>query len=133
MRVISIFLTFCCLILSSCDNVENTEYSLLYDEVMAIHDEVMPKMRDISKAKKSLKKINDESLNEMVQQQITQLEDADEAMMSWMHDFKKPKMEKMEDNLAYLKKEKVAITVVKEQMLTSILEAQEFIKLNTKQ
>lgn len=114
----------------SCDRMENTEYSQLYDEVMEIHDDVMPKMRDIHKAKKQIKKLKNTELTEEISQQITSLDAADEAMMSWMANFKKPKMENMADNITYLKEQKESITQVRDVMLNTIEEAETFIKNN---
>lgn len=93
--------------------------SPLYKEVMAIHDAVMPEMTTIHNLKKALKAAKDDSNNEIVLDHIKMLDDADEAMMTWMADFKTP-----EDTTAakvYLNAEKVKIQAVSDLMAKSIL------------
>ena len=65
----------------------------LYDEVMKVHDEVMPKMNDIYKLKEELKKeISDtpgmiEEKRKAIETAILQLDAASEEMMDWMRNF----------------------------------------------
>jgi hypothetical protein len=74
------------------DTGENPNQAL-YDQVMGIHDEVMPKMEDLYKAKKELSDKIASSPN-MAAEQKKELEDmiagvdsASNAMMDWMHNF----------------------------------------------
>lgn len=113
--------------LTSCGQKTDTAYDKLYDEVMVIHDEVMPEMGTINKAKKALKKMKTDDNAALIDAQIQKLEDADEAMMSWMHQFKKPKNEDPKANIAYLKEQKVKIQEVKDIMLSTIAESQNMI------
>jgi hypothetical protein len=68
----------------------------LYDEVMKIHDEVMPKMEDIYKMKEELKKqiaeapTMVEEKRKEIENKIAALETASKGMMDWMHDFNPP-------------------------------------------
>ena len=56
------------LIGSGCEKESNQK---LYDEVMAIHDDVMPKMNDLYKAKTALKKqLEDTTLSDREKQEI---------------------------------------------------------------
>jgi hypothetical protein len=66
----------------------NETESPLYKEVMAIHDAVMPEITTIHNLKKALKAAQDDSNKEMVLAHIIKLNEADEAMMSWMAAFK---------------------------------------------
>ncbi len=92
-------------------------------EIMIIHDEVMPKMSDIYKLKKALKEIEQ---TEASLKLIKELEDADEAMMSWMHQYKKPTPgTKGLDN--YLNDQEVLIKEVRSKMLTAIEKAKDAI------
>ena len=116
--------------MTSCDQKKDAAYDALYDEVMVIHDEVMPEMGTINKAKKALKKMKTDENAKIIDAQIQSLEDADEAMMSWMHQFKKPKNEDPKANIAYLTEQKVKIQEVKDIMLSTIAEAQEMINKN---
>jgi len=102
--------------------------SSLMDEVMAIHDEVMPKTGAINKNKKALKKMltpmieDTTKLRNQLLDTILELEDAEEGMMDWMANYKsKPsKLKEGVDPMAYYLEEKKKITEVKNKMLSSI-------------
>ena len=64
----------------------------LYDEVMRIHDEVMPKMNDIYKLKTAKKTRLEmpglpEQERRQIQNDIARLDSASEGMMAWMRQF----------------------------------------------
>lgn len=65
----------------------------LYDQVMDIHDEVMPKMEDLYKMKKDLQDKIAASPDMVPEQKkelenmISNLDSASSAMMDWMHQF----------------------------------------------
>ncbi|MBK8626421.1 MAG: hypothetical protein IPN86_12910 [Saprospiraceae bacterium] len=88
--------------------------SPLYNEVMAVHDAVMPEMATIHKLKKELKAIETSDNKAVVLDNIKALNDADEAMMTWMAAFNVPEDKKQEDE--YLKAEKAKIQGVSDQM-----------------
>jgi hypothetical protein len=76
------------------DVVETSGNQELYDEVMKIHDEVMPKMNDIHKLKQELKeklakapKLSEAEKME-VEAIISRLDSAGESMMVWMRQFR---------------------------------------------
>lgn len=120
-------------LLLGCGQNRSTEEEMLYKEVMAIHDDVMPKMRDINEAKKALRKLSDEeNSTSEVDSLIKKLDDADEAMMSWMHDFKPKKSEDKEVNMTYLSEEKLKISDVREVMLEAIAAAESYISEKSK-
>ncbi|MDX1683955.1 MAG: hypothetical protein R3275_01900 [Saprospiraceae bacterium] len=102
----------------------------LFDEVMAIHDEVMPKVSDMSKLSRELKKekqnLQDSSMIARYDQRIRELNEAEEAMFDWMRDFDA----KRKTDEAYLKKEKKNIKEVSELMLSSISNAQKLLENN---
>ncbi len=127
MRLSALILLVCLTIAQSCGSKGPAEVENLHEQVMVVHDEVMPKMSDINRAKKKLRKIKDPSLNEDVLTLLTDLENADEAMMSWMHDYKKPSGEDLEAAKKYLNDQLVKITEVKDVMLSSIANAEKFI------
>ena len=58
-----------------------------HDEVMLIHDEVMPKMKNIHALKKKLKAKEGDTTAQAL---ILKLDQADEAMMEWMAAYHKP-------------------------------------------
>ena len=96
--------------------------SPLYDEVMAIHDKVMPEMSTIHSLKRELKSIEKPETRDVIIKKIIALDNADEAMMSWMADFKVP--EDHDKEAEYLNNEKEAIQMVSDQMYSSIRQAQ---------
>ena len=112
--------------LASCTGEkQSAELKNMYDEVMVIHDEVMPKMRNINQAKKKLRRIDDYEDHQEVVEMIRRLDDADEAMMSWMADFKKPDATDEEAAKAYYAEQKKEIEAVRDLMLSAIEEAEE--------
>lgn len=98
------------------------EKSTLEKQVMAIHDEVMPKLGELNKDRKALQKIlkstTDENIKSELLKAITGLENADDGMMDWMAEWKVP--EEKSEQEAYLNKEMVRITKVKSDMLESM-------------
>lgn len=126
-----LFLILITLLIISCGPPKDPAYQKLYDEVMVIHDDVMPKMTDINRAKKKLRKLKDGTNEELITLQIEQLDAADEAMMSWMHEFDAPELPSLAENLDYLNKEKTKIQEVSDQMLLSLKEADMLIKTYT--
>jgi hypothetical protein len=110
---------FLCLVglITSCK-----EKSTLEKEVMAIHDEVMPRLGELNKDKKGLQSIlkntTDESVKITLQNAVTALEKADDGMMKWMAEWKLPSEEPARK--AYLEKEMIRITKVKTDMLKSM-------------
>ena len=109
-----------------------SEKSALEAEVMAIHDEVMPKMGDMHLAKKGLRKIlaatKDSTVQAEIISMINALESADEGMMQWMADWKVPNQEP--EKTDYLNKEKEKITKVKNDMLSSLEKANTYLSNN---
>lgn len=112
-----------CILIAGCQNRPNQE---LYDEVMAIHDEVMPKMNDIYKAKITLKKqlempgLSDEKRRE-INDKVAQLDSADEGMMVWMRQFN-PIPDSLGEEKAreYLESELTKVKKVKEDILEAL-------------
>lgn len=111
------------------DQVKNFE-----EEVIAIHDEVMPKTIDINRVQRTLKKIGqdstlDESTVLMIRTQVGKLNAADEAMTKWMAEYKPPSKEaSFEANMEHLKKEETKITEVKNLINSSLKEGQDLLK-----
>lgn len=101
-----------------------------WDEMMAIHDEVMPKMADMNRTVRALRPfleegaLPDKNLKEQVNRAINQIEAADEAMMDWMGE-----VETLEDLrtdkdheaiMVYIRDQTEAISKVKADMLSSL-------------
>lgn len=93
----------------------------LYDEVMRIHDEVMPKMNDLYKIKEDLKKqlsetadLTEEKRQEL-EAQIAKVEEASKSMMVWMREFNPPADSLGEEVVKqYLQEQLEAVKKVKE-------------------
>jgi hypothetical protein len=121
MRSLSLLLLFG-LILFGCQN-RNEQ---LYNEVMAIHDEVMPKMNDLYRAKASLqerlaKEELPDSQREEILSKIAQIDSASEGMMVWMREFEPVADSEGEDKAReYLEGELVKVTKVKDDILNAL-------------
>lgn len=115
---------------NSADKNKSNTTSTLYDDVVAIHDEVMPKMGTIHNYKKELQAIVDTLGNPEISAKLTEsiidLKEADDAMMSWMANFVAPKEEPQRTE--YLNKEMTSIKEVKSKMLSSIDHAEQLLK-----
>lgn len=99
----------------------------LYNEVMAVHDEVMPKMEDIHKYKKDFQnEIKDttnitEARKAELEVAIVKLDSAGKGMMVWMREFDPiPDSEGEEKAREYLQNEKEKVTKVKKDMLDAL-------------
>lgn len=108
---------------------EELEQDKMHDVVMEIHDAVMPEMSTINRISRSLKKFVEnnqpDSLHlSQIESSIAELENADEAMMDWMQNYKKPRKMRGDKNhkeiMAYLKSEEAKISEVKKLMEESI-------------
>ncbi len=108
------------------DDMEDSPNKALYDEVMDIHNEVMPKMDDLYKAKTTLQtRLAMPGLGEKEKQDITskiaQLDSASEGMMAWMRQF-----EPIADSVgvdkarAYLEGELVKVRRVRQDILEAL-------------
>lgn len=107
----------------------------LYNEVMDIHDEVMPKMEDLYKLKKKMQEEigNTSNLAEERKKEleglIAKLDSANMSMMDWMHEFNPlPDSADQEDAREYLENEMERVKKVREKMLESIEAAKNKVK-----
>jgi len=125
-------LLFGLLFFSSCKSGYSPEVQKLYDEVMVIHDEVMPEMGTIHKLKKQLKAVLKDGAGnfdaKLVNDQIEALDYADDAMMDWMHQFKVPKETTDQEKIDYLKDQKNKMTKVNIDMKAIITSAKNEVK-----
>ena len=99
----------------------------LFDEVMEIHDEVMPRFRDISsmnkKIKQKMESTSDSTTYNSLKEASATLEAANQSMRGWMSNIKRPdEIENLEEEKAraYLEEEKKKIAVVRQKMLEAI-------------
>jgi hypothetical protein len=109
----------------------------LYQEVIKIHDEVMPKLQEISNLKgKVEEKITefegidqeDARLNTL-REQLVNLDEADQSMMDWMHNFKTTYDGwTHKETMEYLQKEKERIRKTGELVDESIASARSLLE-----
>ncbi|HZY82033.1 MAG TPA: hypothetical protein VFE50_21060 [Cyclobacteriaceae bacterium] len=106
-------------LLVACGPDENT---ILYNQVMDIHDEVMPKMEELYNKKKELQaKLKEDSTVAGVNEKIAEIDAADKLMMDWMHSFNPPEKGADKDQAkAYLEGELVKVKAVREAILTAL-------------
>lgn len=110
---------------------ENSPNQALYDQVMEIHDEVMPKMNDLYQAKTKLTaRLKDSPAltaeeKKEIQDKISRLDSANESMMVWMRQFDPiPDSLGEEKAKAYLEAELVKVNHVKENILRALKDAE---------
>lgn len=105
-----------------------------WEEVMAVHDEVMPKMSEINRLSRSLRdyKENQETIDPQAEQRIDaaiqELSTAEERMWDWMNNLKQldglREQQSHEEIMNYLNEEKTAIDQVRDEMMSAIEEAE---------
>lgn len=103
---------------------EKAAETRLWEEVMVVHDDVMPKMSDINRLKKGLRELPPAPSTITA---ITDLTKAEDAMWDWMHGLKtQVQLDSLahEEALDYLDREKTRIEAVRELMLKSIEQGQ---------
>jgi hypothetical protein len=113
----------------SCKNGKSSEEKandILYDEVMSIHDRVMPKMDDIYKLKRTLQDSIAHTpgmpaeLKQQFESTVADLDSANSAMMNWMHQFDLSDSIDTETARTYLVSELDRIKKVSDQMNESL-------------
>ena len=114
------------------DGTSGEANQALYDQVMAIHDEVMPKMGDIYKMKiELLEKIANtpgmvEEKRKELEAIISNLDSTNNAMMDWMHNFNPiPDSLDQEKAREYLETEMERIKKVRDRTIEALGRAKE--------
>lgn len=106
----------------------------LEQQIMAVHDSVMPRMSDLLRLKKEVAAKVDKAREGAVKKEGTairsRLEQADEAMMEWMHQYNGDTLGKLDQAKAveYLKDQQVKVNEVRDQTEKSISEAKRFLQ-----
>uniref|UniRef100_UPI0040477FD4 hypothetical protein n=1 Tax=Roseivirga sp. TaxID=1964215 RepID=UPI0040477FD4 len=113
LALLTLFLVFAC--------VKKDNGEALVNEVLNIHDEVMPKMGEVmSLRKKVLDKVEGSTNPDELRDIALRLEDAQKGMMLWMNDWSKNSAPfvkgetTQEEKMDYLNAEKERVTKVKE-------------------
>lgn len=114
----------------ACSKSEDKQKKMI-EEVMAVHDEVMPKMDEIMTLKGQLDSISKVSPDSAKAKGLyVSLDSADVQMMEWMEKYNpdQVKGKSEEEVIKYYESEKNKIVKVKELTNTSIEEAKAFLK-----
>lgn len=132
--------------LLSCDNSSSEksekkeEVKKLKEEVMHIHDSIMPQMNKVIELKSKLRQGIDDSayvspeMRDSAKSIMKRLEKADKAMSEWMHNYEPPKLDTgVADAKQYLQKQKEKISKVQHVFKKSIEDANELLKNNDKE
>jgi hypothetical protein len=145
MKNLLLILTLLALCVACGKDKDQEKIAGLETEVLAIHDEVMPKGSDIMSLKSQLsKKIQGidslqnvgVSSNTLAEQRMKavdlnqKLNESDKLMMDWMHGYRGDSAKKLDPKEAvlYFEKEKDKILNVKQATLKSIQEAKTFLE-----
>lgn len=135
------FTFFALLLLSGCGekrdghthgkDTEQSPNQALYDEVMDVHNEVMPKMDELYKAKTKLRARLDgspplkETEKQAIREKIVHLDSASESMMAWMRQFDPiPDSLGEERAKAYLENELVKVKEIRQHVLEALQDAE---------
>ncbi len=118
----------------------STDAKVLEAQVMAVHDEVMPKMSDIQhltmqlrerKTNAPMDETDKPNYPPAVDMNITNLKEAENAMMDWMKDYSDHFSKISPDSTVhFLQAEYAKISTVKTTMLNSIAEANAWLTAN---
>ena len=116
-------------------SAKKEKYEELFHQVLDVHDEVMPKMGDISELSKKLNAIADTSSTaEKYLEAKQKLKEADKLMMDWMHSFsdefvknkaeiKKMNNEQLQEKIEDLQEELGDVRAMQEAINSSIEKA----------
>ncbi|MCC9136889.1 hypothetical protein ACFSKU_04975 [Pontibacter silvestris] len=126
------FLSFALLIRCNSGPSEQEQKQEFENEVMRVHNESMAKMGTIYRLRLNLRKLRDTletqttdtSVTNLLSQQIKGLNQADEAMMGWMHQYKAPDTLQHQLAMQYLQEQLNLINQVKLKMDSTIDVAQ---------
>lgn len=131
--VVMLFLLSFCLF--SCEDTEGDKLVKLHNDVIAVHDEVMPQKAELNRLKRQLKSykdvVSDENadLKDSLINGILLLSKSEDLMTDWMANYKYPNEEiKTEQMVEYLVGQKDSIKLVAENFKMSIAIAQSFLK-----
>ncbi|MCX2739784.1 hypothetical protein [Pontibacter anaerobius] len=121
-------------LLSGCQSApsEEEKKAELQSQVMTIHDEAMAKMDNIHKLRRNLRSTRDTLAAQQadstailpLEQELSGLDKADEAMMQWMRQYRAPDTLQHEQAMQYLQQELIKIQQVQTIMDSTIEAAQ---------
>ena len=123
----SLLTTMAILMVACSGNNSQKDIKSMREDVMAVHDEVMPKMGELRKMEKSLQQKAAELLLADSTMDVSsytaaanEIASANEAMMGWMRAYEPNFEGSNEEIAAYLEAQKKSIDQVKQDMLGSL-------------
>lgn len=124
-------------LLGACKNVTGDQEKKLFEEVMYLHDEIMPVSTKLHGLQSQLKNLLEKpdsipaglTSDEIIQASVHS-EKAYNDMMDWMRDFKIPENMNTQDKIAYMTAEKAKLVKMKEESLSALNEAEAILKIN---
>lgn len=137
----SLYFLIVMILLTSCSGgSKDKKEKELQEEVMAIHDEIMPEMSRLEKLSQKLDSVKNSmrskdnassSKIEKIEKQKQDLSEAHKSMMQWMRNYERPS-DTMEHQqvIEYLEEEKTKIQDVKEKFNSSIKQAEATLNSN---
>lgn len=125
----------CLFMLVSCKDVKGPQSDALFDQVMALHDDIMPistKLHGLQTSLKTMLATNDSIPKGVTKEDVLAVsmhtEKAYNDMMDWMRDFKVPENMNPNDKTAYLQSEKQKLEKMKEESNAAYNEAMAIVK-----
>ncbi len=126
MNKIAIF-AVCILLLGACSDARQKMTDALDQQVMKVHDEVMPKMGKVLELKKQINQKIDscatQGCKDSLQKISYMLTKADEDMMQWMRAFERPAG--LDTAVQYYKSQMEAVVKVKQEVEQGIAAAEQ--------
>jgi hypothetical protein len=114
---------------------DNNPNQALQDQVMDVHDELMPQMEDIFNLKKEIQSKIDQTPDmaaakkKLLEEAVAELDSANQSMMDWMHKFRPlPDSANREKAREYLETEMEKVKKLKVLFDESISNAKEIVK-----
>ena len=139
MRYLIFTLTFLALS-PACQNKQQSTSKKLHKEIMRIHDEVMPRMGEVARLQKELRRHQDRLIRDTsdagpiqlkkVEDHLLALNKGEKAMWDWMHEFNEVSEDKMKPD-AYLKRlqeEKVKVIEMRDLIQNAIQWSEQSLK-----
>ncbi len=88
--------SICLFLMSGCEQAEEKLSQELNEQVMSLHDKLMPQTEQIVQLKGTLDSFSHGKDSTHVNRLIQSLDQADQSMMDWMHQFSVDSLEKLD-------------------------------------
>lgn len=114
----------------SCSSAEEKVYLKLNEEVMKMHDQLMPKTESLVELENKLTAFEKGADSTHVKKLKIALRKTDESMMDWMHGYSLDSLEKMDipSKIIYLNQKLMGIKEIKEKTDSTIKAVEEYVK-----